>query len=240
MKPFQKLHFWLLIPFLITLLGFRSYWMDFSAAPLRWHLHGISATLWYIILIIQPWLYHNQPIQVHRKVGMFGLLIVGFVAASAMGVIRGNLTQPMESPLYEVRYSLSVLDMIFVAGFLLSVIAAIWNSKNTKVHARWMISTVFWVLSPATTRLSFLPLGMYYQPKAFSDFPFLWVDVLAWNQVLVFLIVAVLIVMDLIQEKKIYFSYFLVGFVQLGCIWLVFALKDSEWLKSLFDRLFEM
>jgi hypothetical protein len=240
MKPFPKLHLWLLIPFGFTLLGFRSYWTGFSEAPLRWHLHGISATAWYIILIVQPWLYHHRPIQIHRKVGMLGLLLAGFVTASALGVIRGNLTQPEQSPLFEVRYSLSLLDFIFIAGFLLSVAAAVWNAKNTQVHARWMISSVFWVLSPATTRLSFLPLGMIYQSKEFSDFPFLWVDVLAWNQVLVFLIVAFLMIQDYRKEKKIYLSYALVAIVQLSCIWVVFALKDAEWLITLFNHLFEL
>lgn len=240
MKSFPKLHIWLLIPFTLTLIGFSGYWTGFSEAPLRWHLHGISATAWYLILIIQPWLYHNRPIQIHRKVGMLGIILAGFVSASAIGVIHGNLTQPEQSPLYAVRYSLSLLDFIFITGFLGSVIAAIWNAKNTQVHARWMISTVFWVLSPATTRLSFIPLGMIYQPKEFSDFPFSWVEVLSWNQVLVFFVVLVLMVLDYRKEKKIYLAYALVAIVQLSCIWIVLALKDAPWLISLFNHLFEL
>ncbi len=240
MKPFPKLHLWLIIPFVLTLLGFSHYWTGFSEAPLRWHLHGISATAWYVILILQPWIYHNRPIQVHRKVGMFGIVLAGFVAASAIGVIRGNLTQPEQSPLFEVRYSLSLLDFMFVACFLGSVMAAIWNAKNTQVHARWMISTVFWVLSPATTRLSFVPLGIIYQPEEFSDFPFTWPEVLGWNQILITLIIAFLIFRDYTKERKIYFSYVLAAIGQLSSLWVVFALKESEWLKSLFDHLFEL
>jgi hypothetical protein len=103
-----------------------------------------------------------------------------------------------------------------------------------------MISTVFWVISPATTRFSFIPLGMIYQPKEFSDFPFSWVEVLSWNQVLVFLIVMVLMVLDYRKEKKIYLSYALVAIIQLSCIWIVLALKDTPWLISLFSHLFEL
>lgn len=240
MKPFPKLHLWLIIPFVLTLLGFGHYWTGFSEAPLRWHLHGISATAWYVALIIQPWLYHHRPIQVHRKLGMLGIILAGFVAASAIGVIRGNLTQPTESPLYEVRYSLSVLDFLFVAGFLGSVIAAVWNAKNIQVHARWMISTVFWVLSPATTRLSFIPLGIIYRPQSFADFPFTWPDVLGGNQVLIALVIGALILRDYRKEKKIYFSYVLAAIGQLVSLWLVFSLKDSVWLRTLFNPLFEL
>lgn len=240
MKPFPKLHLWLLLPFLLTILGFSHYWKDFSNAPFRWHLHGITATLWYLVLIIQPWLYHHKPIQVHRKLGMVGIILAGMVAASALGVLRGNLTQPEQSPLFEVRYSLTLLDFIFVSGFLFSVVAAILNSKNTQSHARWMISTVFWVLSPATTRLSFVPLGMIFQPKEFSDFPFTWPEVLGWNQILITLVIGLLIFLDLRKEKKIFASYALAAFGQLFSLWVVFALKDAEWLISLFDHLFEM
>ena len=229
-----------MIPFVLTLLGFRSYWTGFSEAPLRWHLHGISATAWYIVLIVQPWLYHHRSIKIHRKVGMIGIILAGFVAASALGVLRGNLTQPEQSPLFEVRYSLTLLDFMFVSGFLFSVLAAILNSKNTASHARWMISTVFWVLSPATTRLSFLPLGMIYQPKEFSDFPFTWPEVLGWNQLLIALAIGFLILLDFRKDKKIYASYVLAAFGQLFSLWVVFALKDAEWLKSLFDHLFEI
>lgn len=176
----------------------------------------------------------------HRKVGMIGIILAGFVTASALSVIKGNILQPAQSPLFEVRYSLSLLDFIFVSGFMVSVIAAIWNAKNIQVHARWMISTVFWVLSPATTRLSFIPLGMIYQPQEFSDFPFSWADVLTWNQALIVLFLGFLIIRDFRKEKKVYFSYVLVAISQLAAILILTGLKDSPWLISALDNLFDI
>lgn len=240
MKIFPKVHFWLIIPFVLTLIGFNHYWTGFSDAPFQWHLHGISATAWYIILIIQPWLYHNRPIRIHKKVGIFGVILAGFVAASALGVIRGNMLATPESPLYEVRYILSLLDCIFISGFIFSVIAAIWNSRKTQIHSRWMISTVFWVLSPATTRLSFIPLGIIYQPAKFSDFPFNWSDVFNWNQFIIFLVVLFLIILDYRKEKKVYSSYVLVAVVQLLAIPILLGLKDSAALISLMNSIFKV
>ena len=82
MKLFPKLHLWRILPFVITWLGFYGYWNGFKEAPFHWHLHGLSGTLGDVFLIIQPWLYHNHPIQVHKKAGMFSLLGAGFVIAS--------------------------------------------------------------------------------------------------------------------------------------------------------------
>lgn len=212
MKPFPKLHLWLILPFVVTIAGFNYYWSGLTEASFQWHLHGLSATSWYIILIVQPWLYQNRPIQVHRKVGMIGLLLAGIVVASALSVIKGNLLAE-SGHIFPIRYSLSLIDILTVIGFTVSVILSVLNTKNTQVHARWMISTVFWVLSPATVRLSFLPLGMVYQPKEFSDFPFLRTDVFIWNTVFIVGLIAFLIIRDNLKEKKVYFSYVLVVIV---------------------------
>ena len=71
------------------------------------------------------------------------------------------------SPLYPVRYSLALVDLISIIGFTLSEVLAIANSKDTQSHARWMISTVFWVLSPGTVRFSLILFGAIFQPKEF-------------------------------------------------------------------------
>ena len=237
MKYYPNLHFWLLIPFAVTLAGFWRYWATFTEAPLHWHMHGLSATAWYLVLILQPWLYHNRPISVHRKVGTLSLLLAGFVVASAINVIKGNLLIPA-GPLYAVRYSLSLLDLILISGFTLSVVMAVLKSRDTGVHAHWMIATVFWVLTPATTRLSFVPLGAIFKPEKFEDFPFEWQDVLVWNILLVAGIVAILMIRDYVKEKRVYNAYLLVFIAQIVCIPVVLGLKDAKWLRSLFDTIF--
>lgn len=156
MKPFPKLHLWLIISLVVTLAGFNGYWTGFTEASFQWHLHGLSATSWYIILIVQPWIYQNKPIQVHRKVGMVGLLLAGIMVASALSVIKGNLSVE-DGPIFPIRYSLSFIDILTVFGFTTSVILSVLNAKNTQVHARWMISTVFWVLAPRNGPAVFSP-----------------------------------------------------------------------------------
>ncbi len=39
LMPYKYLHFWLLIPFVITIIGFyNSYWSKFTETPLNWQL----------------------------------------------------------------------------------------------------------------------------------------------------------------------------------------------------------
>jgi hypothetical protein len=237
MKPFSKLHLWLIVPFVITLIGFQGYWTGFKNAPIHWHLHGLSATFWYIILIIQPWLYHHRPIKIHRKVGTIALILAGFVVASSLNMVFISLGMAESSPLYGVRYSLALVDCISLIGFTFSIIMAIIQSKNIQVHARWMISTVFWVLAPGTVRFSFIPLGAYYQPTQFSDFPFMWSDIFIWNQVLIALIILFLLIKDYFKLKTVYFSYIFVLIAVLINIPIIEGLKNSSVLKAFFDEL---
>ena len=87
-KLFPKAHFWLLIPFFLTFAGFYlSYWSKFSEAPFRQHVHGLTATAWYLLVIVQPWLIHNKHPKYHRKLGIIGIFLAGGVVSSALQVM---------------------------------------------------------------------------------------------------------------------------------------------------------
>ena len=139
------------------------------------------------------------------------------------------------SPLYPVRYSLALVDLISIIGFTLSEVLAIANSKDTQSHARWMISTVFWVLSPGTVRFSLILFWAIFQPKEFSDFPFEWKVVFIWNQVLIMLIILYLLIKDYRKLMKIYLSYALTLIATILFIPIIAGLRDASWPSCFFD-----
>ena len=170
MQQYRNVHLWLMLPFAVVMLGFMySYWLRFPDAPFRHHLHGLSATLWFVLLILQPWLITRGHRQSHRFYGMIALVVAGGVALSALGVIPYNL---VNERLPEVaRYGLSFVDIVLAPGFLFAVIMAIVNARNPDDHARWMISTVFWAVSPGLFRLMFIPMGLLQVPDPFGKAP---------------------------------------------------------------------
>ena len=149
---YRNVHLWLLIPCVIVMLGFApSYWLKFTDAPFRQHLHGLTATAWFILLILQPYVVTRGNIRAHRRYGMFALILAGGVAVSSLGTIPYNFLNPGLPE--AAKYGLSFVDIVLVSGFVVSVSMAIRTVKRTEEHARWMISTVFWVLGPATFRV---------------------------------------------------------------------------------------
>lgn len=158
-KAFRHAHRWLLIPLFITLLGFTpSYFLKLGEANWQQHLHGISATLWFMLLIVQPWLATHGRLAQHRVLGPIGLILAGMLIASALGVIPANI-ENAQSP--EIRplvpptffYGISFVDLVIALGFTVSVVMAMLNVRRPYDHALWMISTALWALGPGLVRM---------------------------------------------------------------------------------------
>ena len=165
-RAFRNAHCRLLIPLFITLLGFTpSYFLKLGEATWQQHLHGLSATLWFVLLIVQPWLATHGRLAQHRVLGPIGLLLAGMVIASALGVIPANIENaqnPEPPPFFPPAffYGISFVDLIIAVGFAVSVVMAMVNVKRPRDHAFWMISTALWALSPGLVRL--LAFGMIF------------------------------------------------------------------------------
>lgn len=55
-------------------------------------MHGISATLWYVLIVVQPYLIaRKQDIRRHRSLGAIGTLLAGVVAGTALTIIPLNI-----------------------------------------------------------------------------------------------------------------------------------------------------
>jgi len=71
------------------------------------------------------------------------------------------------------RYGLSFVDIVLISGFIFAVLMGVKNSRKTDDHAKWMVSTVFWAVSPGLFRLLFVPLVVLETPDLGSKAPLL-------------------------------------------------------------------
>lgn len=150
------------IPFVISILGFYySYYARLSSATFHQHVHGISATLWYILVIVQPYLIaRKQNVRLHIMYGTIGLLIAGIVAGSAYTIIPKNIDDVTElkdedffNPTF--AYFATLIDFLLISMFVICVGAAIISIKKKRLadHVQWLMASVFFVLSPGLARL---------------------------------------------------------------------------------------
>ncbi len=213
---FKTAHLWLLIPLVIFLSGFYyTYWRVFPEVLFRRHVHAITATLWILILVLQPWIYNNKSTRYHRKLGFVGLFLAGGVVFTALALL------PFNGPAYGITFS----NLVQLAGFSFSVILAMFNSRDYKKHARWMISSIFWIFPPATSRL----IGFIMW--SLNDYEGSMWRIEAWYASLFTVIIPLSIMMyiDYRKEKVIYRAYLIPAIAAFPIILLNPILQESEW-----------
>jgi len=150
---YQKSAFWLILFFGIAVFGFWKSYYSFPDKDISFyqHFHGISMTIWCLMLIGQAFLIRYKKFQIHRLVGkgsylLFPILILStflliHVGLSGIGLIKTG-----------VLYSLSLMVNATVALVIIYGLG-IYFRKDRLTHARYMVCTIFPLFTPITDRI---------------------------------------------------------------------------------------
>lgn len=174
LADFKNAHIWLIIPLVVALIGFsRGYLFRLPEATWHHHMHGISSILWYVLIIIQPYLITRGKVKQHKFFGTMALFLAGGVTFSALTIIPNNLRaletlEPNPIISADFLYGVSFTDLITIIGFAASVLIGIFKVKNLEDHAMWMISTVFWAFMPALSRLAIIPFMIFFGTERYD------------------------------------------------------------------------
>ncbi len=155
-KAYKNLGYFLILLIPFTFLGFyKTYFYHFPSfeeTTTYIHLHAFIASIWVVMLIVQPILIRAKKLKLHKSIGkisyfVFPLLLLSFVP----GMIRiFNSDNP--SILF---FPLSDIIMLLIL-FLL----AIYHKKKTSKHMRYMIGVAMVFLDPTLGRIGVLLLEL--------------------------------------------------------------------------------
>ena len=166
MNHYRNAHRWLFLAFIIVLLGFaRGYWSKLPDVDFGHHLHLLSATGWFALLVWQPRLATTGRLPQHRRNGMIGLFLAGAVVGTSLLMVPRNIENAVAgvdpgfvNPTF--FYGISFFDLVTITGFTVAVIMAVLRAKQPEEHALWMVTTAFWIIGPAFARLMIFPVIM--------------------------------------------------------------------------------
>ncbi len=222
---YPRASFYFALGVLITWIGFsQSYFSKLGEVTIWHHLHGLSAGLWMIVLISQPWFYKTGRMATHRLIGKIAvftlvpLLVVGgwLMMHSMMGNVK---FYPPEVP-----YTLSFIDAFSIIMFIFFIYMSLAHSKNIHYHARFMSITILVLLPPALTRLLLLT-------PWFTTFP----PALNMSYALVEVVLLILILDDK-RSGKIHLPYVL-GILLFGLLHLTMNFAAQwDWWKNIMDQ----
>ena len=160
--PYKTAHFYLLALIPITFIAFwPSYFGVLSSAPLAHHLHGVTGTLWILLLALQNWSIHSGRRELHKLSGksLFILLPV-MTAAFAMVTLNGAQTFAKGHIFYDMfGKALLTADVLLTFVTPALVMLALMHRHQAAIHGALMHSTIIGLLPPILARLfaGFMP-----------------------------------------------------------------------------------
>lgn len=173
--PYRHAHWYLLLLFPLTGLAFwPNYFSKFTASPYAFHVHGITASLWILLLAFQSWTIHNRRNALHRSAGwaslvLFPLFLVGgLLVLQTMAVKVGTGQDPFYS-LFGAR--LGAIDAVSSIALPFLFYQAIRWRRKVHLHARYMLAPILFLLPPILARLMpALPPLAITGPETFHRF----------------------------------------------------------------------
>jgi hypothetical protein len=224
-KYYRYAHLYLTLGLVVVLLGFSTtYFSRLSDFSLPYHVHGISATLWMILLIFQPYLFQKGKLKAHRYLGWSSLVLIPTIVICGIIMMR-MMIQGQENYPPNLVYQLAFIDACTLLSFALLYAMALIYRRKLKLHSKFMISTIFGPLLPALARMFLFTFGIA------SNF----------NQALTFSYLAIEIALLLIiwkekNEKEIkltYIPFLIFIIIQHG---LMYYSDEWGWWKVLMDN----
>src|SRR5215207_9817452 len=96
--PNRHAHWYLMALFPIAGLAFwPQYLSQVSTAEFEFHAHGVTATLWLMLLVAQSWTIHHDHRRAHRAVGMASLALFPLFLAGGTGIFIGMARRFVEA-----------------------------------------------------------------------------------------------------------------------------------------------
>jgi hypothetical protein len=147
--------------FAIVVIGF---WYSYFTRILdqenyRMHTHGLALTLWCVMLILQAFLIRKKWNSLHKIIGKFSYVLVPIIIITTIDLLRYSINKSFNGELGTMGFLFVALVINALIAFLIFYGLAIYHRKKPTIHARYMICTIFPMITPATDRI----IGHHFQ-----------------------------------------------------------------------------
>jgi hypothetical protein len=155
--PYRHAHWYLLLLFPLTGLAFwPGYFGKLASSPYAFHVHGVTASLWIVLLAFQSWSIHRRRNALHRSGGLASLALFPLFIAGGLLVIQTMAVKfaAGNDPFYALFGArLGAVDAISSAAMPFLFYLALKERRKVHLHARYMLAPVLFLLPPILSRL---------------------------------------------------------------------------------------
>ena len=143
--PYARAPYFVLICIAVIVAGFwASYFTVWTHVPWQFHAHGVAASIWVLMVLVQSWTVHKEQLPLHRAVGKSSLLLFPFLIAGLFAIIdltgKGFVTQ--NDPTRVMFGAQFVIGLaLAVAAYVTLYYRALKYRRKVWVHSGYMLAT---------------------------------------------------------------------------------------------------
>jgi hypothetical protein len=153
-KFYSNAYLWMIAVLVITIIGFfPGYFSRLGETDISHHIHGVTATLWLILVIVQPALYRFNNLKLHRALGWFSIVLASSVVMGGFLMMKVMMQNKGRYGVEDIEYYVAIFDAAMLLPFILFFILGFIFRKNIQLHARYMVCTAIFPLVAPTSRL---------------------------------------------------------------------------------------
>lgn len=206
--------------FLVTLFAFwPTYFaklpgeMDFYT-----HAHAALMSLWFALLIAQPFLIRREWRRTHRILGRTSYVLVPLLVVTWIQLthLRARM---MPDDLFEREGKFFYLPFVSAVLFVVAYAMAIIRRRIAPLHARYMVCTALAAIDAVTARLLFFNLPPFSNPLTYQLIGFGLTD----------LVLLGLVLLDRGPYRRA-FAHMLIVFAIMHGLWFTFG-QTGMWLE---------
>ena len=148
---------------IFIVFGFAQFaargFVDYRAAPIHLHFHGMVMVSWLALMVVQPTLVQRGNAVLHKRLGWLGAALALLVVVTGSFVGIKSLQNGTVPPFFTQSYFLA-LTHFGVIAFGGLVAFAIARRRQTEWHRRLLVGAMVALMEPALGRVLPMPLIM--------------------------------------------------------------------------------
>jgi hypothetical protein len=212
-------HWYMLAAFVVVVAGFwPTFYRPMSGGTTLRTVHGVTSSLWYLALVLQPWLVTHGYVRWHRRVAVAVIGLLPIVCVTALMNTRLMLTTSALPP--AARPLIAYLDVTLTILFVVLFALGLRNRRTPAAHKRYMASTALVGFPPALTR--FFVRVFAVSPIAGINFSFYVVE----------LVLVVAIIADWRMGERPRWAYPIALATHVVVQLLMFPVSTSAWWRA--------
>ena len=191
--PYRHAPYCVLAVIAVIVAGFwPSYFAPFTTVPWQFHAHGVAASIWVLMVLVQSMTVHKGQLPVHRAVGkssliLFPFLIGGLAAiidVTAKGFVTGDYIRTTFGGEFLIGLALAV------AAYVVLYYRALKYRRKVWLHSGYMLATPLILFESPFSRIigSWIPGLEYRGPQDNAVF----MDSILWAMAFSLVVIAVL------------------------------------------------